>query len=58
MHSRVVRSAVDQDIVAGTAAGIQGAPSIFLGGRQVPGAEPTAALMERILDQMDWMLIR
>ncbi len=52
------RSAVDQDIAAGMAAGIQGSPSIFLGGRQVPGAEPTAALMERILDQMDRMWIR
>jgi protein-disulfide isomerase len=52
------RSAVDQDIAAAAAAGIQGAPSIFLGGRQVPGAEPTADFMERILDQMDRMLIR
>jgi protein-disulfide isomerase len=51
-------SAVDQDIAAAGAAGIQGAPSIFLDGRQVPGPEPTPALMERILDQMDQMMVR
>jgi protein-disulfide isomerase/uncharacterized membrane protein len=53
IHRRRNRSAVDQDIAAAMAAGIRGSPSIFLGNRQVPGAEPTAALMERILDQMD-----
>jgi predicted DsbA family dithiol-disulfide isomerase len=57
IHRRRNRSAVDQDIAASMAAGIQGSPSIFLGGRLVPGPEPTAALMERILDQMHRMWI-
>ena len=58
IHRRRNRGRVDQDIAAVAAAGIQGAPSIFLGGRQVPGPEPSPALMERILDQMDRMMIR
>jgi protein-disulfide isomerase/uncharacterized membrane protein len=55
MKDDSIAGAVDADIAAGAAAGIQGAPSIFLGGRLVPGPEPTAAMMERILEQMDRM---
>jgi protein-disulfide isomerase len=57
IHREGNRAAVDQDIAAAAVAGIQGAPSIFLGNRQVPGPEPSAALLERILNQMDRMLL-
>ena len=53
VETPAVRKAVDEDIAAAGEAGVQWAPSIFLGERLVPGPEPTAELMEDILQQMD-----
>ena len=53
-----VRSAVQQDMESGAAAGFQSAPGIYLAGRLVPGPEPTPALLDRIVQEIQQRSIR
>jgi protein-disulfide isomerase len=48
------KSAIDDDIAAGSAAGVNGTPAFFINGRMLDGAQPFEAFQEVIDEELSW----
>ncbi len=48
------KAAIDADIAAGAAAGVQGTPAFFINGRMLDGAQPFEAFKAIIDEELEW----